>query len=181
MAGYIAKLESAAMAIKEQIEFTRVYQDLGSHEPQWHKPTRSYPGCRFPLLAVHADLPHVEIFADPIFHKIFYNFLENAIRHGQKVSSITVSTYEGPRGLIISWEDDGVGIPAHEKKKIFSKEYGKHTGLGLFLAAEICSVTGITLTETGEPGKGARFELLVPSGSYRFTAGRKKTLHHKAG
>ena len=29
MAGYIAKLESAAMAIKEQIEFTRVYQDLG--------------------------------------------------------------------------------------------------------------------------------------------------------
>jgi PAS domain S-box-containing protein len=36
MAVYIAKLESAAMAIKEQIEFTRVYQDLGSHEPQWH-------------------------------------------------------------------------------------------------------------------------------------------------
>ena len=130
---------------------------------------------------MHADLPPVEIFADPIFKKIFYNFLDNAIRHGQKVRTITVSTHDGPNGLVISWEDDGVGIPAHEKEKIFSKDYGKHTGLGLFLAAEICSVTGITLQETGEPGKGARFELLVPPGSYRFTSGRKKTLHHKAG
>jgi PAS domain S-box-containing protein len=182
MTGYIAKLESAAMAIKEQIEFTRVYQDLGSHEPQWHKLDQVISRLQVPpLLSVHADLQNVEIFADPIFHKIFYNFLENAIRHGQKVRTITVSTHDGPRGLVISWEDDGVGIPAHEKKKIFSKEYGKHTGLGLFLAAEICSVTGITLTETGEPGKGARFEMLVPPGSYRFTAGRKKTLHHKAG
>jgi PAS domain S-box-containing protein len=182
MAGYIAKLESAAMAIKEQIEFTRVYQDLGSHEPQWHKLDQVISRLQVPpLLSVHADLPHVEIFADPIFHKIFYNFLENAIRHGQKVRTITVSTHDGPRGLVISWEDDGIGIPAHEKKKIFSKEHGKHTGLGLFLAAEICSVTGITLTETGEPGKGARFEMLVPPGAYRFTAARKKTLHHTAG
>ena len=175
MAGYIAKLESAAMAIKEQIEFTRVYQDLGSHEPQWHKLDQVISRLQVPpSLSLHRDLPHVEIFADPIFNKIFYNFLDNAVRHGQKVSSITVSTREGPGGLVISWEDDGVGIPVREKEKIFSKEYGKHTGLGLFLAAEICSVTGITLQETGEPEKGARFELLVPHGSYRFTGGRKK-------
>jgi signal transduction histidine kinase len=175
MAGYIEKLESAAMAIKEQIEFTRVYQDLGSHEPQWHKLDQVISRLQVPpSLSLHRDLPHVEIFADPIFNKIFYNFIDNAVRHGQKVSSITVSTREGPGGLVISWEDDGVGIPVREKEKIFSKEYGKHTGLGLFLAAEICSVTGITLQETGEPGKGARFELLVPHGSYRFTGGRKK-------
>ncbi len=67
-----------------------------------------------------------------------------------------------------------MGIPADEKEKIFSKEYGNHTGLGLFLAREICSVTGITLKESGEPGKGARFEVLVPAGSYRFSEGRKK-------
>ena len=182
MAVYITKLESAAMAIKEQIEFTRVYQDLGSHEPQWHNLHQVISRLQVPpLLSMHADLPPVEIFADPIFNKIFYNFLENAVRHGQKVSSITVETREGPQGLVISWEDDGVGIPAHEKEKIFSKDYGKHTGLGLFLAAEICSVTGITLQETGESGKGARFEMLVPPGSYRFSGGRKKTLHHKAG
>ena len=182
IAGYIAKLESAAMAIKEQIEFTRVYQDLGSHEPQWHKLDLVISRLEVPpVLSVHADLPHVEIFADPIFNKVFFNFLDNAVRHGQKVSRITVSMQEVPAGLIISWEDDGVGIPAPEKEKIFSKDYGKHTGLGLFLAAEICSVTGITLKETGQPGRGARFEMLVPAGSYRFPAGRKKNLAHKSG
>ena len=180
MAVYIAKLESAAMAIKEQIEFTRVYQDLGSHEPQWHNLHQVISRLQVPpLLSMHADLHPVEIFADPIFNKIFYNFLDNAVRHGQKVSSITVETREGPQGLVISWEDDGVGIPVHEKEKIFSKDYGKHTGLGLFLAAEICSVTGIILQETGEPGKGARFEMLVPPGVYRFTGRRKKPCSHK--
>jgi signal transduction histidine kinase len=182
MAGYIAKLESAAMAIKEQIEFTRVYQDLGSHEPQWHNLDQVIARLQIPpILSVHADLPHVEIFADPILNKVFYNLLDNAVRHGQKASTITVWTRELPGGLVIFWEDDGVGIPVKEKEKIFSKDYGKHTGLGLFLAAEICSVTGITLKETGEPGRGARFEMLVPPGSYRFTSGRKKNLQHKSG
>ena len=40
--------------------------------------------------------------------------------------------------------------------------------MGLFLAREILSVTGITIRETGEPGKGARFEISVPKGAYRF-------------
>jgi hypothetical protein len=31
------------------------------------------------------------------------------------------------------------------------------------------SITGTTLKETGEPGKGARFEIVVPKGAYRFT------------
>lgn len=125
-------------------------------------------------IGLSADLPSVEVFADPILEKVFYNLLENAVRHGQKVTAITVSAREIPEGLVICWEDNGVGIPAHEKERIFQRDYGKHTGLGLFLAREICSVTGITLTETGDPGKGARFELLVPAGSYRSTGSGKK-------
>ena len=38
----------------------------------------------------------------------------------------------------------------------------------LFLAREILSITGITIHETGTYGKGARFELAVPKGAYRF-------------
>jgi K+-sensing histidine kinase KdpD len=40
----------------------------------------------------------------------------------------------------------------------------KHTGFGLYLMREILDITGITITETGEPGKGARFEMVVPKG-----------------
>jgi PAS domain S-box-containing protein len=174
MAASIGKLESLAMAIKEQIEFTRVYQDLGSQEPKWHALDKVISGLKVPAtLSLSADVPHVEIFADPILNKVFYNLLDNAARHGQKVSTITVLAQEVPEGLLILWEDNGVGIPADEKVKIFSKNYGKHTGLGLFLAHEILSITGITIKETGEPGRGARFEILVPTGSYRFTGGRK--------
>jgi len=175
MAEYIARMESAAMAIKEQIEFTRVYQDLGSHEPKWHALDKTISRLEVPpALSMQVDLPPVDVYADPILGKVFYNLMDNAVRHGQNVSTITVSAHEVPAGLVISWEDDGVGIPADEKEKIFSKDYGKHSGLGLFLAREIVSVTGITLQETGEPERGARFEILVPAGSYRFTGGRRK-------
>ena len=44
----------------------------------------------------------------------------------------------------------------------------KNTGLGLFLVREILSITGIKIRETGVPGKGARFEILVPEGGYRI-------------
>jgi len=47
-----------------------------------------------------------------------------------------------------------------------------NTGLGMFLAREILSLTGIMIKETGVPGKGARFEIKVPNGMYRILAGR---------
>jgi signal transduction histidine kinase len=56
---------------------------------------------------------------------------------------------------------------------LFTKGFGKHTGLGLYLSREILSITGITITENGEPGKGARFEMTVPDGSYRWSHERK--------
>lgn len=65
-------------------------------------------------------------------------------------------------------EDNGPGIPATEKEKIFSWEYHRKGGLtGLFLAREILSITGISLKETGEPGTGARFEIQVPGDVFR--------------
>jgi hypothetical protein len=55
---------------------------------------------------------------------------------------------------------------------LFLNVFGRHTGLGLFLSREILSIKGITITGNGEPGKGARFEITVPDGAYRFTGGK---------
>jgi len=71
-------------------------------------------------------------------------------------------------GLEIIWEDDGVGVPAESKKNIFSKGVGDNTGLGLYLAREILATTGFTISEEGEPGKGARFVIRVPSGWFTW-------------
>ena len=61
-----------------------------------------------------------------------------------------------------------LGILAEEKEYIFDNGYGKHTGIGLFLAREILSITGLSTRECGDPGKGARFEILVPVGKFRI-------------
>ena len=61
------------------------------------------------------------------------------------------------------------GVSAEEKKRLFTRGFGKNTGLGLFLSREIIAITGIAITGNGVPGKGARFEITVPKGAYRFT------------
>jgi signal transduction histidine kinase len=84
---------------------------------------------------------------------------------------IRTSSDDTKKGLVISVEDDGVGISGEDKERLFGRGFGHHTGLGLFLSREILSITGITITETGEPGKGARFEILVPEGVWRIGKG----------
>jgi sensor histidine kinase regulating citrate/malate metabolism len=56
-----------------------------------------------------------------------------------------------------------------DKEKIFERGYARKGGSGLFLTREILSITGITIRETGEPGAGARFEIMVPKGQFRLT------------
>ena len=70
-------------------------------------------------------------------------------------------------GEVIICEDDGAGVPADEKEKIFSYGFGKNTGLGLFLSREILNITGISIKETGELHKGARFEITCPQTTIR--------------
>jgi signal transduction histidine kinase len=103
-----------------------------------------------------------------MLEKVFFNLLDNSIRHGEHVTEIRVSSHLSAGNLVVVWEDNGIGIAADEKERIFERGFGKNTGLGLFLVQEILSLTGITIAETGEPGKGARFEMSVPDGQYRL-------------
>jgi signal transduction histidine kinase len=170
MQDFIPKMESISLSISEHIEYTRIYEDLGSVEPLWQDLREVISSQQIPPeLTVEDDLPQVMIFADPILPTVFYNLIDNTVRHAKHATQIRVSAAERPEGLLIAWEDNGSGIPAKEKEKIFRQGYGKNTGLGLFLSREILGITGITIRETGVPRKGARFEILVPKGAYRFT------------
>jgi len=168
LADYILKLKSLTKAIRTQIEFTKVYQDLGSQEPRWQAAGEMLSALALPAnISLAHDVRGVEVFADPMFPKVFFNLLDNSLRHGERVTRITVSATPSPAGLVLLWEDNGAGIPAGEKEKIFLRGFGKNTGLGLFLVREILSLTGITIRETGTSGEGARFEMLVPKEAYR--------------
>ena len=84
------------------------------------------------------------------------------------MTSIRISSEDVENGLKIVIEDNGAGISAEDKKHIFTRGFGKHTGLGLFLSREILGITGMTIIETGISGKGARFEIDVPKGASRY-------------
>ena len=165
----LREIESATKTIRSQIEFTRVYQDLGSHEPQWQEIEEIIPRADVPRgIRLDTDLSGVFVYADPMLPKVFFNLLDNSVKHGDRVTCITISQEPRGDGMVIVWEDNGAGVVTSEKTRIFERGVGKNTGLGLFLIREILSITGITITETGEPGKGARFEMLVPEGgAYR--------------
>ena len=169
----LRNMRSATSAIQSQIEFTRVYQDIGTHEPQWLELDSILPYSYVPVtIALNADLKGIRAYADPMLEKVFFNLLDNSVRHGQRVTEITVSSFNAAGDLLVVWEDNGVGIPTDEKEIIFDRGFGKHTGLGLFLVREVLALTGIRITECGVPGKGARFEIVVPKGTYRLDPDR---------
>jgi signal transduction histidine kinase len=100
--------------------------------------------------------------------KVFFDLLDNTLRHGERVSEIRVSFRETTDNLIIVWEDNGVGIREEEKDQIFDRGFGKNTGFGLFLVREILSLTDISILENGIPGEGARFEMTVQKGMFQI-------------
>ena len=97
-----------------------------------------------------------------------HNLTDNTIRHGETATEVHVSVLKKQDNIRIIWRDNGIGVQAEEKDKIFQRGYGKHTGFGLFLIKEILAITGIAIQENGEPGKGARFEITVPNGNWRY-------------
>ena len=168
----LLQLERTSMAIQDQIAFTKDYQEIGTQAPSWYLVTPLIRSAADPLylpevnVSVHCD--GVEVFADAMISKVFYNLIHNALRHGEHLTRITFSYQVSGNDLVIFAEDNGIGIVLKEKENIFRKGFGKDSGLGLFLSREILSITGITIQETGERGKGARFEIHVPDGDWRI-------------
>ena len=171
-AAQLKKVRLALVKVKEQIDFMADYGALGSSPPTWQSLGRVMDslreGSEFERLDVSADASEIQVLADPMFPKVFRNLLENSVLHGEHADKIEIGCREVSDGLLIWYADNGVGIPESDKKRIFEKGFGKHTGLGLFLVREILAITGIEIYENGEPGKGARFEMHVPNGAYEL-------------
>lgn len=166
---FLTKMEEIIGIIQSKIEFTRIYQEIGAEKPFWISLSSILPKST-PIIKIMYEpiICTISILVDPLVKTIFDIFLDNSIRHGDHVTEIKISAQESSLHLHIFWEDNGVGIADNEKKLIFEQGYGKHTGFGLFLIKEILHLTGISIQESGIFGTGARFEICIPKGSYRF-------------
>jgi two-component system, sensor histidine kinase and response regulator len=155
------------------VRFTGDYQKVGIKSAVWQSVRsmidNSLKHTSLGTVKLDNSVPaEIELYADPLVEKVFFNLVDNAMRYGGKTMTGIRFSYACKNDTCtIICEDDGNGVSADEKEKIFSYGFGKNTGLGLFLSREILNITGITIKETGELHKGARFEINCPQATIR--------------
>jgi ABC-type amino acid transport substrate-binding protein len=169
----LKKGEEILHSLSESLAFAKKYQDLGIQQPRWQNVNyvllSAISHLDFSRIRHNLDVSRLEIYADPLLEDVFVTLMENVLRHGAGATEVSIRYRKNPGSITIFIEDNGPGIPAGQKETIFSRENTQTGGSNrLFFAREILSITSITIVENGEPGKGARFELVVPEGEYRF-------------
>ncbi len=172
MQAFFDKTLESIDSIRTQMAFVRSLQDIGITSPAWQSVKKVFYKTVLLVpagtLDIRAEMEDIEIYADPLLPRIFYNLLENSLKYGDhNLTKIRLYAQRSGESLVLIYEDNGKGIPPDEKEKIFEFGFGRDTGFGLFLVRELLGYTGMTITETGEPGKGARFEIVIPKGKYR--------------
>jgi len=170
----VTAIRRSMAEIEHFVSFTKTYQELGLKVPVWQDVgetcRKAAKDVNLGSVVLHNTITGISILADPLLEKVCYNLIENAIRHGEGLTEITISAEEKSEGLIISVEDNGSGVPEENKEIIFERGFGKNTGYGLFLTREILSISDIVITERGTFGTNCRFEILVPKGKFRFSS-----------
>lgn len=100
--------------------------------------------------------------------QLFVNLMLNAIQAMGGRGRIRVASVRAGEELLIVLEDNGPGIPAELRERVFepfftSKEVGEGTGLGLYIAANIVEDHQGNIRVEDRPGGGARFVMTFPA------------------
>lgn len=108
------------------------------------------------------------------------NLLQNAFKYGGADKRIWVRARPEGKGIAIDVEDDGIGIPPRERKRVFERFYRvdnlltrktEGSGLGLALASRIVEAHGGKLSLRSEVGKGSCFTIHLPVSAAPRTGG----------
>ncbi|MDV6377010.1 sensor histidine kinase [Sporosarcina sp. GW1-11] len=125
----------------------------------------------FPVLTVDEELT---VATDRKWIKFMLNqFITNAVKYTfEKGKKIVVTAEQKPEGLQLEITDEGIGIPASDlhrvTKAFFTGENGRltgeSTGMGLYIASEVCQRLGHELTISSKQGEGTTIKLLFTDG-----------------
>nr|PZN52631.1 MAG: PAS domain-containing sensor histidine kinase [Bacteroidota bacterium] len=116
------------------------------------------------------DLPVIRADAVQI-SQVLVNLLTNAIHAMPDGGDVLISTSHRNGFVTLTVKDNGVGMTPEVKEKIFepfftTKPVGQGTGLGLSVVDGIVSAHGGRINVTSAPGKGSRFEVMIPVRTY---------------
>ncbi len=120
-------------------------------------------------ITLAAPQPQVPALIDPRhLHQVLTAMVQNARRHGHlpgQPARITLHTYRLDDAPVIDILDRGPGIPDAVVQQLFrpfftTSEHG--TGLGLYIARELCRANGASLDHVAVPGGGCCFRISMP-------------------
>jgi PAS domain S-box-containing protein len=170
----LGMIEQAVKEVGRIFDFARVYEQLGVEELAYVavEKTLDEAAALFSGLTIKVvNRCHgLTVLADSFLRQLFYNFIDNTRKYGGKVTAIRVHYEKAESGkLLLVCEDDGVGISAENKLKLFTEGFstGGSTGFGLFLIRKMMDVYGWQIQETGELGKGAKFVITIPEANLK--------------
>lgn len=121
-------------------------------------------------LVVEAPRSEVQVMFDPgQLSQAVNNLLANALRHAssekhQPTIKLRLSPIRGQREMALDIIDDGPGIPIEKRSQIFEPFFSTHkqgSGLGLFLARQLCDANQAPLEYVQIPNSGACFRILL--------------------
>jgi two-component system, OmpR family, sensor histidine kinase CiaH len=128
-----------------------------------------YPNIKWSLHS-YADM-HTYMGDNTLWRFVFNNLLENAIKYAPESKEIITDVYVSGEYLIIQILDQGKGISALDKKKIFQKFYragdeqtrkSKGTGLGLFIVKNAIDIHGGIIEMTDNNPHGNIVNIKIP-------------------
>ena len=165
----LSKMELAVRESMKIFDFAKLYEQLGAEELTYvdveaklNEAAVLFSGS---LPKIINDCHGLTVLADSFLRQMFYNFIDNTRKYGQKTTAIKMHYQKTDRGnLELIYEDDGVGISAENKLKLFSEGFstGGSTGFGLFLTKKMIEVYGWEIIENGLPGEGVKFTITIP-------------------
>ncbi len=173
-------ISDAARRISDHIEQFRSIQDsIEDDEAGWQHlgeaVARAVSGFDLRHVKLTVDVDGTEIHSMPFLEKVFHNLVDNSLRHGDHVSRIFISAFSDNDVHKIIYEDDGAGIASEKKKGLFAGNLTDKRKHGLYLVRGLLESCGMGISETGESGKGARFEITVPASCFRTSDAQYQT------
>jgi len=128
-------------------------------------------------LAFHRGVGPAIVWGDAArLERVLENLIDNAVSFSPTGGTVDVAVWGDGEHVTLSVVDQGPGIPAHAREKVFerfhsdrppSEAFGSHSGLGLAIARTIATAHdgALTIAERPDGGSGACLVLELPAGT----------------